>query len=401
MSKAQSPVDVELPREPDDAQKANASAPEPGGLKRVRLLSIMDRYLISEMLGPFLFGVAAFTAIMTATSVLFELITQMVRFGLPLSVVLEVLALRLPEMAFYTFPMSMLLASLLAFGRLSGDSEITALKACGVSLFRIMAPVVVVSLLISGATVALNEFVVPQADWAAKNLLYEAQHQRKMPTARENVFYQEMEDGRLKRFFYARHFDGTTMKGVLVQEFEGDRLDRIIRADHAQWKPGGWTFYDGEMYQTGDNGEYRFFVRFKEQVVALKESLLTLSKEHRTPTEMNIRELSQHIHLLKEAGRQGSSINELEVQLHQKLSVPFASVVFMMVGAPLGLRPNRSSSSIGLGLSILIIFIYYIVMFVFMAMGQAGHMAPWLSAWMPNLIGATIGAGLIAQKARA
>ncbi|MNK55101.1 putative permease YjgP/YjgQ family protein [compost metagenome] len=397
MSTAKPQEDVLRPSEPDsgDAQPVRGA----GG--RFSLLSIMDRYLILELLGPFLFGVAAFTAIMTATSVLFELITQMVRFGLPLSVVLEVLALRLPEMAFYTFPMSMLLASLLAFGRLSGESEITALKACGVSLFRIMAPVVVVSLMISGATVALNEFVVPHADWAAKNILYEAQHQRKMPTARENVFYQEMEDGRLKRFFYARNFDGQTMQGVLVQEFEGDRLDRIIRANHAQWKSGSWTFYDGEMYQTGDKGEYRFFVRFKEQIVALKESLLTLSQEHRTPTEMNIRELSRHINLLKESGQHGSAINELEVQLHQKLSVPFASVIFMMVGAPLGLRPNRSSSSIGLGLSILIIFVYYIIMFMFMAMGQAGHMAPWLSAWMPNLIGAAVGAGLIAQKARA
>lgn len=381
----------------DRPGESGPGAGRPGGFQ---LLSIIDRYLIVEMLGPFLFGVAAFTAIMTATSVLFNLITMMVRFGLPLSVVLEVLALRLPEMAFYTFPMSMLLASLLAFGRLSGDSEITALKACGVSLFRIMAPVVMVSLIISGATVALNEFVVPQADWAAKNILYEAQHQRKLPTARENVFYQELEEGRLKRFFYARNFDGQTMRGVLVQEFEGDRLDRIIRADHAEYKRGGWIFFDGEMYQTGDHGEYRFFIRFKEQQVALKEALLTLSQEQRAPTEMNIRELAHHVKLLKESGQQGGAINELEVQWHQKLSVPFASMVFMMIGAPLGLRPNRSSSSIGLGLSILIIFVYYLIMFMFMAMGQAGHLAPWLAAWMPNLIGAAVGAGLIAQKAR-
>ncbi|MBR7518595.1 LptF/LptG family permease, partial [Mycobacterium tuberculosis] len=78
---------------------------------------------------------------MTATSVLFELITLMVRFGLPVVTVVQVLSLRMPEMVFYTFPMSMLLASLLSFGRLSGDHEITALKAAGVSLFRIIAPI--------------------------------------------------------------------------------------------------------------------------------------------------------------------------------------------------------------------------------------------------------------------
>lgn len=367
---------------------------------RIPGLTTIDRYLIGELLGPFFFGVAAFTAIMTATSVLFELITLMVRFGLPIAAVLQVLALRLPEMAFYTFPMSMLLASLLAFGRLSGDSEITALKACGVSLFRIMGPVALVSLLVSGATVALNEYVVPSAEWAAKNILYEAQHQKKLPTSRDNVFYQELEEGRLKRVFYARTFDGELMRNVLVQEFEGDRLDRIIHAERARWENGAWTFLNGTLYQMADNGEYRFFVRFKEQRVRLRQALLNLTSERRTPTEMNIRELTAHIQRLEESGQQGSELNELRVQLHQKLSVPFASLVFMLVGAPLGLRPNRSSSGIGLGLSILIIFVYYLAMFTFMALGQTGHLPPVVAAWMPNVLGAAVGIGLIARAAR-
>lgn len=362
--------------------------------------TIVDRYLISELLGPFLFGVGAFTAIMTATSVLFELITLMVRFGLPVVTVVQVLSLRMPEMVFYTFPMSMLLASLLSFGRLSGDHEITALKAAGVSLFRIIAPIAMVSLLVSVLTVALNEFVVPGAGWAAKNILYEAQHQKKLPTTRKNVFYQELEDGKLKRVFYAQRFDGELMRNVLVQEFEGDRLDRLIHADRARWVDGTWTFYDGTMYQMADNGEYRFFVRFQEQRVRLREALLDLSTERRSPTEMNLRELAVHIKELETSGQTGSALNELRVQWHQKLSVPFASLVFMLVGAPLGLRPNRSSSSLGLGLSILIIFIYYLAMFTFMALGQTGVLSPLVAAWMPNLLGAGVGIGLIWRASR-
>lgn len=362
--------------------------------------SIIDRYLIAELLGPFLFGVGAFTAIMTATSVLFELISFMVRFGLPLWTVIQVLALRMPEMVFYTFPMSMLLASLLAFGRLSGENEITALKACGVSLYRIMAPVAGVSLLVSVATIALNEYVVPGADWAAKNILYEAEHQKRMPTSRDNVFYQEMEGGKLKRVFYARAFDGEVMRNVLVQEFEGDRLDRIIHAERARWETGAWTFFDGILYQMADNGEYRFIAKFEEQKVKLREALLSLTIERRSPTEMNIRELRDHIRRLEESGARGSGLNELNVQLHQKLSVPFACLVFMLIGAPLGLRPNRSSSSLGLGLSILIIFVYYVAMFIFMAMGQTGYLPPALAAWMPNLLATSIGIGLIARAAK-
>jgi lipopolysaccharide export system permease protein len=363
-------------------------------------LSILDRYLTAELGGPFLFGVAAFTAIMTATSVLFELIRLMVRFGIPLTTVLQVVALKLPQMAFYSFPMSMLLASLLAFGRLSGDSEVTALKACGVGLGRIVAPVATIGLLVSALTVGVNEFVVPEAEWQARNILYEAQNRQKLPTNRDNIFYQEFDSGRLKRVFYARSFDGQTMQNTLVQEFEGDRLHRIIRASRARNRNGAWVFEDGSLYQLADNGEFRTFVRFREQIVNLRAALLDLSRESRSPTEMSLRDLYAHARRVEESGERGNGLNELWVQWHQKLSVPFASVVFVLIGAPLGLKPQRSSSSLGLGLSILIIFVYYLVMFISMALGQTGTLPPWLAGWLPNTIGASIGLGLIWRAAK-
>lgn len=363
-------------------------------------LTRMDRYILGEVLGPFLFGVAAFTGILTATSVLFNLITLMVRFGIPLATVMQVLALKLPGMTFYTFPMSMLLAAILSFGRLSGDSEIIALRACGVSLQRIFAPVLAAALIVSAMTIGLSEFVIPQADWAAKNLLYEAQNKQKLPTARDNISYEEFEDGHLKRVFYARHFDGQTMSKVMVQEFEQGELSRIVRADSANYTQGAWVFNNGVLYQMDERGDYRYVVKFAREIVPLKQSLFTLSKENRQPMEMTIRELALHIRLLKESGHHGTDINELDVQLHQKLSVPFASLVFAMVGVPLGLRPNRSSGSLGLGFSILIIFIYYIAMFVFMALGQSGYLPPLVAAWMPNLLTGGIGAGLIYRSAK-
>jgi lipopolysaccharide export system permease protein len=141
-------------------------------------------------------------------------------------------------------------------------------------------------------------------------------------------------------------------------------------------------------------------VKFARQIVPLKQSLFTLSKENRMPTEMTIRELADHVKRLKDAGQQGTEINELDVPLHQKLSVPFASLVFAMVGVPLGLRPNRSSSSMGLGFSILIIFIYYIAMFDFMALGQSGYLPPPLAAWLPNLLTGGIGVALIIKSSK-
>jgi lipopolysaccharide export system permease protein len=363
---------------------------------------IVDRYILLELLGPFAFGVAAFTAILTASQVLFFLISLMVHIGLRPVVVLNVLALRLPEMIFYTFPMSMLLATLLAFGRLSGDSEITAFRSCGVSIARIIAPVLVVATLVSVATVAMGEFAVPRLKWEAKNLLYEAEHKRKLPIARDNIFFDELdENGRLVRFFYARHFDGATMQQVLVQEFDGDRLARIIQAEDAAWDGRTWRFHNGTMYHmAADTGEYRYVLKFREQIVRLRPSLLSLSTEHRGPSEMTLRELGEHIAHLQSSGRNNSQVNDLSVQWHQKLSIPFASLVFALVGASLGLRPHRSSNALGLGLSILIIFAYYVAMFVSMALGQSGNLDPVWAAWMPNVIAGTAGGYLLWRASR-
>jgi len=132
----------------------------------------------------------------------------------------------------------------------------------------------------------------------------------------------------------------------------------------------------------------------------MRAALLDLSRESRSPTEMNLRELAAHARMLEESGDHGNGLNELWVQWHQKLSVPFASVVFVLIGAPLGLKPQRSSSSLGLGLSILIIFVYYLVMFISMALGQTGNLPPWLAGWLPNLLGSSIGLGLILRASR-
>lgn len=363
-------------------------------------MKILDRYILAELAAPFVFGVAAFTAILTASSVLFYLVTLMVRHGLPVGLVIEILALRVPEMVFYTFPMSMLLATLLAFGRMSGDGEITAFKAAGVSLYRIMIPVVFFASVVSVATIALNEYMVPAANWRAKNLLHEATHKQQLPVSRDHVFYNEMEGGQLKRFFYARHFDGSHMQDVIVQEFENNRLVRLVQAKEATPTDHGWRFDQGVIYQVDEKGEYRYTVRFDTQKIALGEALLALGTENRLPTEMNAHDLAAHIDRLIATGQTGNTINELKVQWHQKFSVPFASLIFALVGAPLGLRPQRSTSSIGLGLSILVIFAYYILMFLGMAMGQTGAMSPFLGAWMPNVIAGAIGVYFLRRVAR-
>lgn len=360
-------------------------------------MKLVDRAVLGELAPPFAFGVAAFTAILLATTVMFHLVTLMVRHGLPGLLVGEILALRLPETAFYTFPMATLLAALLAYGRMTGDGELTAFRAVGVSYARLVAPALAFAVVVSAATVGLNEIVVPAAAWRAKSLLYEAMHQRAVPVARDHLFYPERENDELKRFFYARHFDGRLMQDVVVQEFEAGRLVRLIQASEAEPRPDGWRFANGVIHQVDERGEFRYTVRFAEQRIALGSDLLALGSENRSPQEMSAKELGNHMNRLARTGASPRELGELGVLWHQRFAVPCAAIVFALLGAGMGIRPQRSSASVGLGLSILVIFAFYLVMFLGMALGQTGQVPPWLGAWAPDLVAGSLALWRIRQ----
>lgn len=362
-------------------------------------MKTLDRYLLKELGGPFLFGVGAFTSIMLASSVIFELVRMMVQYHLAFSLVVQVALLRLPGIMFYTFPMSMLLAALLAVGRLSGESEIVAMKACGISLYRILLPFILVGFIVSVLTVLLNEYLVPQTNFAAKQILLEATTKKQqVAVSSDNIIYREMDpSGQIQKLFYAAKFDGKEMKRVVVQDFEKGQMARIVVAETAQWEKDHWIFRNGHIYLLNPQGEYTQKITFREQVIAMKEEPLTLARNNKEPIDMNFSELSERIGILKKSGEK---VDQLEVQLYQKLAVPFASLVFVLVGAPLGLRPQRSSSGIGLGISIIIIFLYYVLMFISLAMGETGTLPPLVAAWLPNFAAGLVGGYLIYQKAK-
>jgi lipopolysaccharide export system permease protein len=357
-------------------------------------MKILDRYVIKELLDPFIFGVTAFTLILSASMVMFELVRAVVIMGMPLHIAGQLFIFKLPSVVVYIFPMAMLLASILAFARFSSDKEIIAFRAGGVSLYRIMVPVLAMGLAVSFLTLAFYEIVVPEANHASKKLLIETKIE-KAPQIRENVFIPELERGQLKRIFYARKSSGNTMTGVIIQEFDDGHLSQLINARTAEWNTDRWIFRNGTTYFLSDEGEYRHLIRFEEQHIVLKLTPADLEEGSKNPEDMNFNALRNYIDLKK---KMGENVADLSIQLNLKLAIPFACFVFTLLGAPLGLNPTRKSSSIGLGISVIIIFVYYVLMFSAMAAGQMELISPFLAAWLPNVITAGIG-GWILYKA--
>ncbi|MBN2057481.1 MAG: LptF/LptG family permease [Candidatus Saganbacteria bacterium] len=361
------------------------------------MIKIIDRYILRELIEPFLFGLGAFTAILSASMILFELVRAVVLKGMPLIVALQVFIYRLPGIVVYIFPMATLLACLLAFSRLSSESEVIAFRASGISLYRLIIPVIFMGLAVSLVNLSFSEVVVPESNKAAKNLLIATTAEHK-PKMQKNVFVPEMEKGELKRIFYAETMKADTMQDVIVQEFSQGKLTQIITASQAKWSSQSdeWIFRDGTIYLIAETGEYKHLIKFKEQSIAIKYSPADFFIGDKNPEEMTIAELADFIKLKE---KMGVETTDFKIQLNMKLAIPFASLVFALLGAPMGISPRRASSSIGLGLSIIVIFFYYILTFISMAVGELKLIIPSLAAWLPNIITGGVGWYILSKKA--
>jgi lipopolysaccharide export system permease protein len=365
-------------------------------------VSVMDRYIITELIPPFLFGMGMFSSVGVTIGSLFDLMRRAVDEGLPATLVLKVLLLSLPQFMAYAFPTSVLLATLLTYSRLSSDSELIALRSCGVSIYRLVLPALLLSLIVTGVTFGFNEYVVPASNYQATITLEKALGEEKPTFKERNIFYREYaEDKTLKRLFYAQNFDGERMKGLTILDWSQQSLNQIVTADSAIWNiaQSTWDFYNGTIYLVSPDASYRNIVRFEHQQLQLPRIPLDLARKDRDYDEMNITQARERLELERQTGDE-DDIRKLKIRISQKFALPFACVVFGLVGGSLGNRPQRTSKATGFGISVLVIFAYYMLMAIGDALGLSNYLPPLISAWLPNLMGFAVGGFLLIRSAR-
>lgn len=362
-------------------------------------MRILDRYILKELLGPFFFGICVFASILVGTGPLFKIATFISQYGASLWTCAKLLFFSLPGIIALTFPMAMLLASLMSFGRLSSSSEIVAMKCGGLSFYRLATPVFLVAFGVSLFSMAFQEVVVPRANSAYTRIVYYEVMRNTRPKAQDHIVIKDITAGQLERLTYARRFDEglNMMVGITIQEFDQGRLVRIENAEKAIWKNGSWTMLNGVVYDMTPEGKVERTMKFDEQALPVEKGPSEVSRDQKKPEEMTIRELKQHIVALK---REQVRSGKYEVELHQRVGIPFASFIFSLIGVPLGIQRQRSSSSIGLGISVMVIFIYYAVMSMTMALGQGGSLPAVVAVWIPNILGLIAGAFLVHRASR-
>lgn len=352
---------------------------------------ILDRYILKELAGTFLFGILAFTTILVAGDLLFKVAELLIEKGISMVTVLKLFIYRLPSVVVLTLPMSCLLSTLLSFGRMSSNSEITALKASGVSFQRIAWPVLWGAFLVASLALAVNETVVPLANLAADKVLRYDVLKQSPSLFKERIFLKDETGGELRRVIYIGSLKVKigAMKNIVVQEFQSNRLSRITTADEGRWDDGVWSLSKGKVFEVDQEGRVSFLFGFKSQRLPLNLTPSQVEGASQDPDDMGIKALKRHIDLME---AQGANALPLEVAYHLRLAVPWSSVVLALIGSALGVRPQRRGGiGMGFGMSVLLVFAYYVVMSMSRAMGEAGRMPPFFAAWTANLVFLALG----------
>lgn len=359
----------------------------------------LDRFIFGELIGPFFFGLMAFTIIMVAGGLLFRIADLIIKNGVPLGIVVRLFLYYLPKMAATAIPMSCLLAALLGFNKLSANSELVALKSSGISFTRIIKPVIIMAFFVSMGAFFINETLVPISERAAANVMAYEVFKQSPPVFKDKVFLKEESGGELKRVIYVNRIDikDGKMKDVIVQEFEKGLLSRLVSAKKGEWIDGSWWLEDGRVFEITKDNDVSLLFTFDKQALQLDLNPEEAARTARTPDEMTLNELLREISMMKQ---KGMDVSKIVMILNLRFSVPWACLVLAIVGAAVGSRPQRSSSGMGLGLSVIIVFVYYVILSFTQSLGDAGYLHPVFAAWIANIVFLIVGGGLTLRANR-
>lgn len=354
---------------------------------------VLDRYTLREFLGPFLFCVFGFTVILLS-GLLFELTDLILVKQVAAATVGKMLLYYLPGIVVMTLPIASLFSALLALGRLNKDSELKVMCSSGMPYRRIMIPVILAGLVISGMTFVANERVVPWANHEFQKLLREIMYQDALPLIEENVFFLGGEN----RHFYINEVDtkNNQLKNVLIYEIEPDKYPRLITASTGTYEDNNWYLSNGVVQQLDQDGYLDYQTRFEKMQIITPDGSDVYFGNQRTTDEMNRRELKEHIERFQ---RGGLKVLSFVIDYHLKLAMPMASFIFILFGAPLSLY-SKSGTSFGIAVSLIVTLLYYIATSVCRSLGINEVLPPLVAAWLTNSIFAILGLILLVRADR-
>ncbi len=358
-------------------------------MPRVKLI---DRYLIREFLIPLCYCLAAFMLIY----VIYDLSAHLDNYiedRVPMRFLFHYYMIQMPLVMVQVIPLSILLAIVYCVGALSRHNEITAMRATGITVYRIMLPYLCLGACFTGVIFYLNERHAPRAYEESKKFLEDASGRR------------DEEKGKMRPLAFFNSKEGRSwagqwgpprggeLKGVSVRSFRNGQVVETISAAKASYLDREWWFFDGSIQRYDSKGR----VRGNEETFAKRrfpfgEKPEDFRSSQKESVSMNIGELWRNMALYpKDSEIYGKKL----VDLHYKIAFPFVGITIVLIALPLSISSTRGGAAGSAGLSIALCISYYVVGMVSLSLGHGGRLPAWFASWLPNIVFSAAGLVLL------
>lgn len=365
-------------------------------------MKILKLYILREFLPPYLGSMAFFTMLL-----LLERVMNFVRLvARGYATVIDLLVLiffSIPPTLAITMPMSTLMGALISVSRLSHDSEITAIRASGMRLGSIFISLYLAGIAIGGASFYLTDRLVPIG-----NIKFRTLYER-LTIARPDLQVNSLSINKLtgEVTLLVEEVDESSGNLINITIFESrkDEGEKTITA-----KQGWFMTTDvsgshitlrlkrGTIFDPGNPGELNFsstiFETLDLSIPIENKEIMNIVK---TPRDMNLKELRESKNQFKKGSR---NYNIHIIEYNKKIAIPFACVLFVLLGTPFAVTPGRTGRGLGLGIGVIIIFLYYLFILTLERMGKDGTINPALAMWLPNILFSVAGIANLIKKGR-
>ena len=363
---------------------------------------IIDRYVIREIVPPFLLALLVFTFILIIPF-LIDLAEDLIAKGVPAATILQLTVTLLPQALALTIPMALLIGLLVALGRLSADREFVVMMACGISPYRLLQPILVFSVICWGLTSWVMLKAMPDSNQRFREISTEIAMNRAEGEVRPRVFFEDFPNIVL----YVREVptNGQGWLGVLAADTSNPSAPVIFIAKSGrmivdrQARTINMVLEEGTRHSTKlEDPSFYEVSKFERTIVSLNpESVFPRTGPARGERELSVEELQARA---VELQAQGISPHRPIMEIHKKFSVPVACFVFAVLGLALGASNRKDGKLAAFVLGIAVIFGYYVIMFTAEALTKGFWVPAWLSMWIPNILLGAAGVFLLINRAR-
>lgn len=355
-------------------------------------MKILRNYFLKEFIGPLFMALGVLTFVMILGN-LIKIAELVINKGVDIFSVAKLFIFMIPYLLTYTLPIAALTATLLSLGRLSNDNEIVATKACGINLFALISPLLIVGAILSLMLVIFNDRVIPYAHFATRKTLIEIGVKNPASALEPGVFINSFE----KYVLFIYRIDENRLYNIRIYEPRENKPTRTIVAKKGEFiaipekNIVKLKLIDGTADEPDPENPANFFkMNFKTYFITL--NLAQAQKNDnigKKPKDMTILELNTEIEKLK---KENIDPTPLITEIHGKIALAFSTFVFILLGSSLAIITRRREKSINFGIAFVTVGIYYLLFIGAEALSLQGYLNPAFAMWLPNLILGLVGA---------